>query len=91
MQPEPLLLQAQLCALAQLSPAERIQELARPGTRSAILGEKDRNPHLFMEYFGQNFAGMYPGADKSSTICRKKAIRFRRWPTQPASHRWIDV
>ncbi|MFN3732143.1 N-acyl-D-amino-acid deacylase family protein [Comamonas testosteroni] len=47
-------------ALAQLSPAERLQELARPGTRSAILGEKDRNPHLFMEYFGQNFAGMYP-------------------------------
>ena len=47
-------------ALAPLEPAERLRALALPATRSAILGEKDRNPHLFMEYFGQNFAGMYP-------------------------------
>ena len=47
-------------ALAQLPPAERIAALARPATRSAILSEKDGKPHLFMEYFGQNFAGMYP-------------------------------
>lgn len=46
--------------LAPLEPAERLRALALPATRSAILGEKDRNPHLFMEYFGQNFAGMYP-------------------------------
>ena len=47
-------------ALAQLPPAERIAALAQPATRSAILSEKDGKPHLFMEYFGQNFAGMYP-------------------------------
>ena len=47
-------------ALAPLEPAERLRAPALPATRSAILGEKDRNPHLFMEYFGQNFAGMYP-------------------------------
>lgn len=47
-------------ALAPLEPAERLRALALPATRSAILSEKDRNPHLFMEYFGQNFAGMYP-------------------------------
>ncbi|WP_407715496.1 amidohydrolase family protein [Comamonas testosteroni] len=47
-------------ALAPLEPAERLRALALPTTRSAILDEKDRNPHLFMEYFGQNFSGMYP-------------------------------
>lgn len=47
-------------ALGQLPPAERIAALAQPATRSAILSEKDGKPHLFMEYFGQNFAGMYP-------------------------------
>jgi N-acyl-D-aspartate/D-glutamate deacylase len=31
-----------------------------------------------------------PGAAKSPTICRKKANRFRLWPTQPAS-RGLDV
>ena len=47
-------------ALVQLPPEERISALAQPATRSAIRCEKDGKPHLFMEYFGQNFAGMYP-------------------------------
>ena len=51
-------------ALAHLPPAERIAALAQPATRSAILSEKDGKPHLFMEYFGQNFAAMYPWIDE---------------------------
>ncbi|WP_120966855.1 MULTISPECIES: N-acyl-D-amino-acid deacylase family protein [unclassified Comamonas] len=47
-------------ALAELSPAQRQQALSRPEVRQAILGEQDRNPHLFMEYFGHNYAAMYP-------------------------------
>ncbi|QXZ08501.1 amidohydrolase family protein [Comamonas sp. Y33R10-2] len=47
-------------ALATLPPTERIKTLAEPATRHAILTEPDRNPHLFMEYFGHNYAGMYP-------------------------------
>ena len=47
-------------ALAQLPPTERINALREPATRQTILSEPDRNPHLFMEYFGHNYAGMYP-------------------------------
>ena len=47
-------------ALTHLPPAQRIAALAQPATRSAILSEKDGKPHLFMQYFGQNYAGMYP-------------------------------
>ena len=47
-------------ALTHLPPAQRIAALAQPATRNAILSEKDGKPHLFMEYFGQNYAGMYP-------------------------------
>lgn len=51
-------------ALAALAPAERIKALAQPATRSAILSEADDKPHLFMEYFGKNYAGMYPWRDE---------------------------
>lgn len=51
-------------ALAALPSAERIKALAQPATRSAILSEADDKPHLFMEYFGKNYAGMYPWRDE---------------------------
>lgn len=47
-------------ALAHLSPVDRIKALAEPATRSAILSEPNRNPHVFMEYFGHHYSGMYP-------------------------------
>lgn len=47
-------------ALATLSPAQRHQALCQPEVRSAILSERDENPHLFMEYFGHNYEAMYP-------------------------------
>lgn len=47
-------------ALAHMTPAQRHHALCQPDTRAAILGEQDQNPHLFMEYFGHNYAAMYP-------------------------------
>lgn len=47
-------------ALAHLSPTQRHQALSRPEVRQAILDEKDQSPHLFMEYFGHDYAAMYP-------------------------------
>ena len=46
--------------LENLPHAERIAQLRRADVRAAILSEADERPHLFMAYFGQNYAGMYP-------------------------------
>lgn len=47
-------------ALADLPHDARIAQLLRPEVREAILRETDTQPHLFMAYFGDNYAGMYP-------------------------------